>query len=207
MTAFQIDGNLAFDNYDELIETINDWLDREDLTGVAPQMIALAEDEIKMAVEPYFLETLTSLVSDVGGFAALPTNTKRVKRVMYEGCSVPQRGINSVDRMTEDKTRPWAYTMEQGGIRVWPAAEHTISVLYQPRLERLTNGNPTNNLLDEFPSLYFYGSLVFAHGYVADDERAARFRRLFDMQLVKVRDYYLKQRHSGPMVARAPFVP
>lgn len=208
MTAFQIDANLAFDNYDELIAAIDDWMDRADLSGAAPQMIALAEDEIRIAVEPFFLETSTSLTSGTDGYAALPADLKQIKRVLYDNCSIPMRGINAVDRMTEDVTQPWAYTVERGGIRVWPAAAHTVSVLYQPKLARLTNANPTNNLLDEFPSLYFYGAMTFAAGYVADDQRAESvFRPMFETMLDKVADYYKMQRQGGPMVARVAFVP
>ena len=207
MTAFQIDANLAFDDYDALIAAINDWMDREDLTGVAPQMIALCEDEIRISIEPLFLGTSTGLTSDETGVAALPADAKQVKRVLYDNCTVPQRGPTAIDRMTTDTTRPHAYTIEQGAIRLWPAAAHTVQVLYQPLLQRLTNANPTNNLLDIFPSLYFYGSMVFASGYVADDARAVQHRALFDMMLGKVADYYRKQHQSGQPVARVAFVP
>ena len=52
MTAFIINSNLAFDNYSELIAAINNWLDRDDLTAVCPQFIALAEDKIRKRIEP-----------------------------------------------------------------------------------------------------------------------------------------------------------
>ena len=207
MTSFIIDANEAFDNFDELVSAINDWMDRSDLTAPAPQMIAMAEDEMRIRLEPFFLEVTTSLTSDSTGFAALPADAKSVKRVFYDKCSVPQRGVNSVDRMTDDTTQPWAYTMEQGGIRLWPAAAHTVDVLYQPILQRLTSGSPSNNLLDLFPSLYFYGAMTFACAYVKDDERAGMFRRMFDMMIGQVEDYYKKQSQGGPMVARVAFVP
>lgn len=208
MTAFQIPANEAFDDFDSLVEAINDWMDRSDLSGAAPQMIALAEDEIRLGVEPYLLETSQSLITDTSGFTPLPNDAKRIVRVLYDGHSVPQRAPNAVDRMTEDTARPWAYSLERGGIRVWPSAAHTVEVLYRPLIERLTNANPTNPLLDEFPSLYFYGAMTFASGYVADDRRAEGvFRPMFEAMLNKVAMYYKKQRQGGPMVARVPFVP
>lgn len=207
MTAFAISANEAFDDYDGLVAAINDWLDRADLDGVAGQMIALAEDEMRLELEPLFLEASTSLTTNESGFATLPSDTKRVKRVYYDGCVVPQRSVTAVENMPTDVSRPWSYTIEKGSIRIWPAAAHTVSVLYTTLLPRLTQANPSNNLLDLFPSLYFYGSMVFAHGYVVDDKRAARFRSMFDMQLAKVKRFYQDQREGGPMVARVPFVP
>lgn len=208
MTAFQVDANLAFDDYPALIAAIDDWMDRNDLSGVAPQMIALAEDEIRIELEPLFQETSTTLVSASTGIAILPNDMKSPKRVLYDGCTVPQRGLTAIDRMPEGSSRPWAYTVEQNAIRLWPAGEYTVQVLYQPLLERLTDANPTNRVLDVFPSLYFYGAMTFAAGYVADDERAESvFRPMFQTMLAKVGDYYRKQRHSGPMVPRVAFLP
>ena len=207
MVAFSVTANDAFENRAELIAVINDWMDREDLTGAAPQMIALAEDEIRLAVEPFFLEVSTSLISDASGRANLPADMKRLSRVLYDNEPVYQRGATAIARMNDDTTRPSAYTLEQGAIRLWPAAAHTVQVLYQPKLARLTEANPTNNLLNDFPSLYFYGAMVFAAGYVADDDRAVRFRALFDNIKAQVSDYYKMQRQGGPMVARVAFVP
>lgn len=206
MTAFNIDANEAFDNYDELVAAINDWMDRADLTGVAPQMIALAEDEMRIELEPYFLEASTTLTTDSSGYAALPSDAKRVVRVIYNNQVLPNWGSHTPDREHVGST-PRGYTMERGGIRIWPGGVVTLIVLYQPLLPRLSNGNPTNNLLDLFPSLYFYGAMVFAHGYVEDDARAARFRQMFDMMLAKVANYYRRQRRSGPLKPYTPFVP
>ena len=207
MTAFSITANLAFDSKQELIDAINDWMDREDLSGAAPQMIALCEDEIRIAIEELLLETSATLQSDNNGLASLPADAKTVKRVIHNGCTIPQRGINAIDRMPEDKTQPLAYTLEQSSIRLWPLGEYTVDILYQPLLSRLTEANPSNSLLDLFPSLYFYGSLTFASGYVADDMRAAQFRSLFDLMLEKVRSYFINQRNAGQLAARVDFVP
>lgn len=208
MTAFLINANLAFDNYSELITSIGDWLDRDDLAGKVPEFIALAEDKIRTRVEPYFLETTTTLTTDATtGVAALPSDFKQIKRVLYDGEAVYQRGTTAISDVTDDTTRPYAFTLEQGALRVWPAAAHSIQVLYQPLLPRLTNGNPTNNLLDLFPSLYFFGAMVFALGYLEDDERAAAFNIAFESALVEAADYYKAQRQSGPMVPRVPYTP
>lgn len=206
MTAFAIQANLAFDNYDELIAAVNSWLDRSDLTDVAPQFIALAEDEMRIKLEPVFAETSTSLATDSTGFATLPSDCKRVSRIIIDNRVVPAWGAQSPDYEHLGSTAR-GFTLERGGVRVWPGGEYTATVLYQPLLERLSNANPTNNLLDLFPSLYFYGAMVFAHGYVEDDQRAASFRGLFDNMMEEVRQYYLRQRHSGPLTPRVACIP
>ena len=207
MTAFIINSNLAFENYEELIDSINAWLDRDDLDNACPQFIALAEDKIRKRIEPYFLEVSTTLVTDEQGYSALPTDFKQIKRVLEDGEPIYQRGITAIGDMTEDTTCVAAYTIEREGLRVWPAAVQTLQVLYQPLLPRLSAGNPTNRLLDLFPSVYFYGSMMFALAYLEDDDRAASFRALFEESIEEVAKYYREQRQAGPMVARASFVP
>lgn len=208
MPVFAVNANAAFDDYDELVDAINDWMDRDDLSGVAPQMIALAEDEMRLRLEPLFHELTVSVTTDETGAATLPTDLKRVERVLYDNKPLYQRGKTAVNNMTEDVSCPHGYTLEGGQIRLWPAAEHTVTILYTQLLTRLTRESPTNALLDLFPSVYFYGAMTFAEGYVAEDEgRKAEFRALFDNILNQAADYYRKQRYGGPLVARVPFVP
>lgn len=206
MTAFAIQANEAFDNFEELVAAINDWLDREDLEAACPQFIAMAEDEMRIALDPVFLEASTSLTTDATGYSALPADAQRVSRVIIDNRIVPAWSTFAPDYEHQGSVAR-GFTLERGGLRIWPGGAYTATVLYQPLLPRLTNENPTNQLLDLFPSLYFYGAMVFAHAYLEDDERAASFRALFDNMLEKVRQYYVSQRTSGPLTPRVNCVP
>ncbi|MGL5734742.1 MAG: phage adaptor protein, partial [Beijerinckiaceae bacterium] len=73
MPAFDVPANRAFDDYNGLVDAINDWLDRSDLEGVAQQMIALAESNMRRELQPFFLETSAS-VTTVDGIGAFPTD-------------------------------------------------------------------------------------------------------------------------------------
>lgn len=205
MTAFLVPSNPAFDTFTALVEALNDWMDRNDLTGAAPQMIALAEDEMRAELQPFFLETSTSIAT-TDGVGALPTDYRKAVRVGYDGCALPQVSVAAGYEMPA-YGMPHAYTLERNAIRIWPAGNYTINLLYRPKLARLTEGSPTNELLSEFPSLYFYGAMVFANGYVADDSRAATFRSLFDNMKAKAVEYFKCQRHGSqltPVFANVP---
>lgn len=205
MTAFAVPANLAFDTYDALIAAINDWLDRNDLDGVAPQMIALAEDEISIEIEPLLDET-DATITVASGAGGLPSDFGTGRGVFYDGRALPQVSLMK-GRSYADGTEPYAFTLERAGIRLWPACDANVQLVYRPALARLGVNNSTNEILSRFPSLYFYGAMVFAHGYIVDDERANRFRALFDMMLEKVRQYYLRQRHTGPLVPNMNAIP
>lgn len=200
MPSFAINANEAFDNFDELIEALNDWMDRDDLDGVASQLVALAEDEIRLELEPLFAEASASAMSDASGIAALPANMSALKRVLFDGVPVKQLSIHGLDNLPTSSTCPVGYTLERNSIRFWPNAAYTATLLYSPLLPRLSNANQTNELLDTWPSLYFYGAMTFAAGYVVDDNsRAANFRALFDNMLARVKKHYRDQRYSGPL--------
>jgi hypothetical protein len=104
-------------------------------------------------------------------------------------------------------TEPLAYTIEAGNLRLWPSGDFTVSILYQPTLPQLSEASPTNTLLDKHPDLYFFGALMFATGYLANDERAAMFKALWDEAIESAKQYFTRQRFGGPLVPRVAFVP
>jgi hypothetical protein len=49
--------------------------------------------------------------------------------------------------------------------------------------------------------------MLYAEGYVANDQRAVRFGQLFQGALDSVKQYLTRQRYGGPLVPRVSFVP
>lgn len=206
MPAFSVPANLAFDSYGDLKTAIEDWMNRSDLTGSVQAMIALAEARMRRELTPYFLEASSSVTS-VDGLASLPADFGTPTRVMYGANTLPQYAVGSVSAVNPSYSEPLAYSIEQGKIRLWPNGNFTVSLLYQPKLTELSDANPTNSLLDSHPDIYFFGAMMFAEGYVANDERAATFKALFDQGLEEVKAYCIRQKFSGPLVPRVAFVP
>ena len=205
MTAFSVPANLAFDSYYELVSGINDWLDRNDLTGAAQQMIALCEARLNRELAPYFNETSLSVVT-VDGFGAFPADFGTLERVVYGTRALPQISLgNALD--VQAHSEPYAFTIEAGQIRVWPAGNFTLTLTYRPRLVALSESSPNSDLLSAHPDLYFFGSLMFAHGYEANDSRAAMFKQLWDEAIDSARRYLTMQRFGSRLVPRPAWVP
>lgn len=205
MPAFNVPANLAFDDFPGLVNAINEWLDRNDLSGSAQGMIALAESRMDRELAPHFNEVSAS-VSTVDGVAALPSDCGTVSRVIYDGKALPQLSVSGGTRVYSG-ARPTAYTLEGGQIRLWPSGKYTVTLLYQPRLVPLSKAAPTNTLLDRHPDLYFFGAMMFANGYIDDDARAATFAGLWEGALDSARQYFTRQRFSGPLVPRVAWLP
>lgn len=200
MTAFLVPANYAFDTYDELVAALNDWLDRADLTGVAGQMIALAEARIRRALAGYFDETTAVVVCTLGD-GALPADYSIARAVVHDGKVLPQYA-QVIGNGVPDGSLPLAWSIEGGRFRLWPAVTANVTLLYQPSLPALTGQTPTNDILDRHPDVYFFGAMMFAEGYVANDERALTFKSLFDEALAETKDYLTRQRFGGPLVPR-----
>lgn len=195
MTAFDVPANLAFDNYTDLYTAIGEWLDRSDLSGSIPAMIALCEARLRRELQPFFSET-TATVTVTSGVGALPTGCDIVRFVEYSGGQLeqvnPQHG-----RQFPESTDPRGFSLEGGQIRVWPICDATLTVIYQPKLASLTETTPTNDLLTEHPDVYFFGSLLFAEGFVANDARASTFKALWDEAIFELKRFLSRQRRTG----------
>jgi hypothetical protein len=206
MPAFSVPANLAFDSYGDLVIALNDWMDRSDLTGSAQAMIALAESRMRRELEPLFSETSVSLTT-VDGIAALPTDHSTIVRVIYNGQTLPQYSAMGGTLVPTVYAQPYGYTLEANGLRLWPAGDFTVTVLYQPKLPALSEAAPTNELLSRHPDLYFFGAMMFANGYLANDERAANFAALWEGALDSAKSYFVRQKFAGPLVPRVAFLP
>ena len=206
MPAFDVPSNLAFDNYSELVTVIADWMDRSDLSGVAQSMIALAEARMRRELTALLDEVSISLASDADGLVILPSDFGTVSRVIYNSYALPQLARGAAP-LTGTGTVAHAYTIERGKLRLWPAGVYTVTVLYTPLIPFLSTANPTNDLLAAHPDLYFFGSMMFAEGYVVNDSRAATFKALWDEALAETRLWLMKRKYAAPLVPRVAFVP
>lgn len=200
MTAFFVPSVTAFSNYDALVAGLNEWLDRADLDANAQEMIGLAEDEMIARLEPLFGE-ITSSVTVTDGLGLLPNDYGTLVRAAYNGCSLTQiTGYAGQD--IPAGTTPLHYSIEANRLRLWPETTAAIDIVYRPCLERLTESQSTNALLDKFPSIYFFGAITLANVFVADDARAREFRMLFENAMQNANKYFTRQRFGGPLIPR-----
>lgn len=206
MPAFIVPANLAFDNYTDLQDAIADWMDRSDLTGSAPSMIALAESRMRRELVPCLSET-TATVSCAAGVGALPADFGTLIRVVYGTRTLDNVSpVGGTDIFTE-YTEPYGYSVEAGALRLWPAVTQNVTLLYQPTIPFLSAAQISNSVLQSHPDVYFFGAMLFAEGYVANDNRASLFKNLWDEAIESCKRYYTRQKYAGPLVPRIGFVP
>jgi hypothetical protein len=206
MPAFDVPANLAFENYTDLAAAVADWMDRSDLSGSVQAMIALAEARIRRELAPYFGEVTVDVVC-TDGYGGLPLDYGTAIRVSINGRYLDAVSAVGALNIPSTLSQPYGYSVEAGFLKLWPAGAATVTLLYQQTLPFLSEDAPTNAVLSAHPDLYFFGAMLFAEGYVANDSRAALFKGLWDEALASVQNYFTRQKFGGPLVPRVAFVP
>lgn len=194
--SFSVPANLALESYQQLIDAINDWMDRNDLTGSAPSMIALCEARLRRELSPLVFEA-NGTVSITGGIGLLPTDCDAVRGVFFNQEPLDEVSPD-IGRQLSAGSTPRGYSLEANSIRLWPLWDGVVSVLYHGKLPSLSDANSSNELLLEHPDVYFFGAMMFAEGYLSNDSRAAMFKAMWDEAIESLKQFYLRQRRDRP---------
>jgi len=157
---------------DELIATVQDYSLRSD--APVASFITVFESEIRPIVEhSFFSETIVD-IPIVDGKVALPADFKRVRSVQVDNYKTHQLGIR--DNLVYD---------DEVGYRQVGRAYHfvgrtdieSVQLVYTAKIAPLTEDNPTNWLLEEFPNVYLQGVLARLYQWANDDVAAANAKQ------------------------------
>ena len=170
---------MALTSYSELKSSIADWLNRDDLTAVIPDFIALAEAQMERRLPTQKMVKRANATIDTP-FSALPSDFLSLKSLILTSTSpVKQLVFLSQDEMDAKKTiysptgKPQYFALVGNQIEVLPAPDtgYTAEITYIATLAKLSDTNTSNWVLARHPDVYLYGSLLQAAPYLRDDER------------------------------------
>jgi hypothetical protein len=193
--------------YAELVDQIADWLNRDDLTAVAPTFVSLAEASLgrRLRVRQMLASTPLDVTSE---YEDLPDDYRehRVVSIETAGGPVPLRYVTpdrAVLLKTADAGQPQFFTVEGSRLRYIrpPDTNYGGTLLYYAALPALSNAVPTNWLLTDAPDIYLYGALLEATPYLKDDGRVPVWEKQFEN---RIRDLIAESERSqyggGPLV-------
>jgi hypothetical protein len=177
----------GFDSYDDFQETVAGYLQRNNLEDQIPWFIELAEirlndlfnDFPQQKAAPY------TLVPAVGtNVLSLPSDFAMMSEVKYGEHELRFIPMTMLD---DRHTRYPAHKFSQDGNNLYLQTVvdgvKTLTMYYFTELDGLSSLNQSNWVLEEYPTIYLYATLVEAAMYMQDDDRLSLFEQRFQQAM------------------------
>ena len=182
---------MSITTYSELKTSIASWLNRDDLTAVIPDFIALAEADFNRKLRHYKMVERVDATLD-SRYVQLPNNWLETMRFAITSGTTNRLEAITVDDMlkyredTADASgRPKFYTHIGEAIEVYPTPddEYAMQLTYYEQIPSLSDSNTYNWLLQSDPDVYLYGALLQSAPYLLDDNRIMVWTGLYQNAL------------------------
>lgn len=177
-------------NYAQLQTAIADWAERGDLTARIPDFIALAESRLNRRFTARTMQSEVALATVVGSrFVALPAAFREPVTLWLER-TTGRTELRLVDAGDLDASntpgQPGYWAIDGTNI----AFERPTDLAYSMTLRMvgglaLSDANPTNLFLTNYPDLYLFGAMVEAGPFLRDAELLATFEARFQNALAE----------------------
>lgn len=189
-------------NYSDLVDEIDDWLHRSDLTSKIPTFIKLGENYLNRKVKTKDMETVaTATASTSSRYMALPDDFVEMSALWIQS---PRSEIEYVappafNELVVSETAtgtPAYYTLKDEIVfDVIPASAFTIETEYLKKYDLATDS--TNWLMTNNPDLYLNATMIQALIYIQDDGRAQSMKANLDEMIAFLNRQEAKKRKSS----------
>ena len=186
---------MALTNYTGLKASIADFLNRDDLTSVIPDFVALAEAQINRDIRHWKMEARSSgQQSAADEYMQIPADWVETIRLHLTGTGTSVVNLVSRDAMADKRAAqenaagtPRMYTHADGQFQLYPTPDATTNfeLLYYQKIPSLIT-NTDNWLLLEAPDVYLYGALLHSAPYLAEDARLAVWAQLYSAAIQRL---------------------
>lgn len=174
---------MALDTYANLKSSIEEWLDRDDLTTRIDDFIRLAEARHEREVRIRdMLERCP--IGVVARYIALPFGYLAAQKFrLLEDPIIKLKNINSdhMDTVRREVTGEpnWFTVHAEIELDVIPQKSYNGEMIYYRALPGLSVSQTTNALLDRAPDIYLYSALSASAPFLMNDERIATWESLY----------------------------
>lgn len=196
---------MGYTNYTALQASVASYLGRNDLSAVIPDFISFAETRLSRDLRTrLMLKTATAPTVAADARVALPTDFLEIRDLFVQGnprMPVTYLSPSAFTRnaRADESGLPVFYTILESEILLAPKPDtvYTIEVLYYGKPVVLSNANPSNVFLVNYPDALLYGSLLEAEPYLINDARSQTWAALFDRAIKNISDSDQNSEYSG----------
>ena len=174
---------MALATYADLLSAVAAWSHRDDLTGVIPDFVTIAEARIArdLRLRKQVVNTALSTVAATQT-VALPSDFLEIENITLSSTNPPRQIHIVTPEIMDEKYpanfyagEPVVYTILGDNLVLGPTpdAVYTISLDYYQRLPALSSA--VNWLYTNHPSVYLYATLCEVAAYAFDKEAEAKW--------------------------------
>lgn len=189
---------MAFTNYSALKTTIANYLGRTDLTTQIPDFITLAETRLQRELRTRpMLKSATATMTSGDNTVGLPTDFLEMRDIFIQGNPRQPVSYMSPSAFTrnsraEDGGKCIDYTIlgSEMAFAPIPDTAYVLEMLYYAKPDVLSDSNPSNAFLANYPDALLYGALAQAEPFLMNDARITTWAGLYDsaIQLIVTSD-------------------
>jgi len=185
---------MSITSYQDLQDSIANFLARDDLTTQIPNFIQLAEARMSRELETREQEkrVQATLVAN-DEYIALPTDLREVREVKLNTSPVKVLSYFSPSSLDTSYSSngtgsPEGYSIvgKEMKLRPIPDSGYTAEIVYIGTLPAISN-TVTPTLFLRSPDLYLYGALAEAYAYLLDEARASQYDAKFTRGIEEVK--------------------
>lgn len=169
---------------DELAAQVADYLHRTDLTAQILGFIDFATRRIGRTLRTPENQVIENLA--LSNPHTLPATFREMRRVWSDQSRGPialqSLGLHAFTRISKQGT-PGYYTISKDQLEITPFASGTFTLDYFVEPDELDTGPSTNAVLDAYPYLYLYASLIEASVFVQDEARAGALIGVYNTEI------------------------
>lgn len=184
---------MALSNRDDLTSAVADWMERSDLAPRIPDFMTLAESRLNRLFRGRMNEVSAALTATPGQRTiALPTLFSEAITLwlLRDGGRQELRFVDPglIDARPAG-AQPQYWTVEGATIAFECACDQAYAfTLRHLKKFQLSEAEPTNALLADYPDLYLFGTLIEAAPFLRDGDLLALFQARYDAAMAEATD-------------------
>ena len=196
---------MAISTYAELQDQVSVWLNKPDVDQTIPTLISLAEAGFRRELR-HWKQQKRSVAEINSQYSAVPSDWLETTRFYTtDGNTQPLDLISQaelIDRKAASANatgRPQFYAVTGGQFEFYPVPDdvYNAELVFFADIPALSDANTSNWLLDEFPDVYLYGTLVHSAPFLGEDARLQTWASLYQAALAGLNQSSQAARYSG----------
>lgn len=196
---------MAISTYAELQDQVSVWLNKPDVDQTIPTLISLAEAGFRRELR-HWKQQKRSVAEINSQYSAVPSDwLETIRFYTTDGNTQPLDLISQaelIDRKAASANatgRPQFYAVTGGQFEFYPVPDdvYNAELVFFADIPALSDANTSNWLLDEFPDVYLYGTLVHSAPFLGEDARLQTWASLYQAALAGLNQSSQAARYSG----------